>query len=876
MSEEADDGISYEDATGRKPVARSSTTPSGGISYEEALGYLPESERGALSNAPTDTTLDKASKAIGTAVVKGATHLPWTGMAGDIMDLGNMAAAYTGSLITGKPFHDVYSDQQKFAGEMKEAQTGKDSTVMGRLGYYTDPTNLPSGADIQKRILPHTGEYKAESPAGETGMAFLEGTTSGLSPSGKAGIVEKGLDIVKRAVPAGVGAAAGETVGRVTENPVLALGAGITAGAGSAAIPKIAGAHFFPEDSAKRIAGQALRESATDADAVKSRLGQTQPVQSPHQPNYLPDFVPSSAQLSGDAGHAALDARLKSDPRLMPKEGEGALVPTQLEGQGEKNVEAVQKGTEEAADRLKRDLQSQYGLSGTAPRTMASSEARQIFTTMEEAASDNVKTLWESPSLKNVSMYRNKSIDAVDNYIKGLSPSERQKIPKDVMDVINEIKTSDSRDIPLDHIQKLRSQVLGAGREAFVKGDNFSGMVNNQLGKQLADILNNEKNIVFGDKASTVRNAWKNAVDATRDYHEVYNTGFLRDLNKEVGGAEKVALDATFQKMLTGANSRQNVEQLQKATNGAINDHLANYLVADMTGDGTKIIKPQEVDRWLAKSNNNALVDKVPGLRDRINAIKQSSSAQQLSDNFAAASASPEKLVKLFDNARKEINEHVRTPADIEYFNMLENSARAIAKIPPSGVANLSAINKLAENKTSDLLYGVATGRIARNIAGYGLTKGAEAITGIPVGSGLELLSSGVLGNTPIGNLGINQFTEALLSGSVRQKAMDLLQQSRTNPELRRQLMESPSVESLASLFGANQARVSATGAKEGVESRQGRATGGSVLDHHYEADRLVNMADKAKRGLGEETKVILNQPDDAVVHALEIAKRVI
>jgi hypothetical protein len=37
-----------------------------------------------------------------------------------------------------------------------------------------------------------------------------------------------------------------------------------------------------------------------------------------------------------------------------------------------------------------------------------------------------------------------------------------------------------------------------------------------------------------------------------------------------------------------------------------------------------------------------------------------------------------------------------------------------------------------------------------------------------------------------------------------------------------------------------------------------------------------VNMADRAKRGLGEETKVILNQPDDAVVHALEIAKRAI
>jgi len=833
------------------------------------MGYLPEAERGPLSNVPTDTTTDKALKSTGTALLKGATHLPFTGMVGDIMDLGNMAAAYTASLITGKPFEEVYSSQQKFAGEMKEAQTGKDSTVMGRLGYYTDPTNLPSGTDIQKRILPYTGEYKPESEAGETGMSFVEGATSGLSPSGKTGLIEKGLDIAKRATPAGVGSATGETVGRVTENPALALGAGLAAGAGSAVIPKVASAHLFPQNPAERVAGRVLRESSTDADTAKTNLGQT-------PPKYLPDFTPSSSQLSGDAGQAALDARLKSDPRLMSKEGEGALVPSKLEAQGEKNVEAIKQGTEEATDRLKRDLQSQYGLTGTAPRSMASSEARQIFTNMEEAASDNVKTLWETPSLKNATMYRNKSIDAVESYINGLSPSERQKIPKDVMDVIGEIKASSGRDIPLDYIQKLRSQVLGAGREAFTKGDNFSGMVNNQLGKELSTILNNEKNVVFGDKSGAARNAWKNAVDATRDYHETFNTGFLKDLNREVAGAEKVALDATFQKMLAGANSRQNIDQLQKATNGAINGHLANYLVADMTGDGTKIIKPQEVDRWLAKGNNNALVDKVPGLRDRINAIKESSSAQQLSDNFAAASANPEKLVKLFDNARKEINEHVRTPADIEYFNMLENSARAIAKIPPSGAANLSSVNKLAEGKTSDLLYGVATGRIARNVAGYAATKGIESVSGIPIGSALEILGSGVLGNVKLGDYSLGNLTEALLSGGVRQKAMDLLQQSRTNPELRRQLMEKPNVETLSSLFGPTQITATAAVSEEGIKERQGRATGGSVLDHHYEADRLVNMADRAKRGLGEETKVILNQPDDAVVHALEIAKRAI
>jgi hypothetical protein len=49
---------------------------------------------------------------------------------------------------------------------------------------------------------------------------------------------------------------------------------------------------------------------------------------------------------------------------------------------------------------------------------------------------------------------------------------------------------------------------------------------------------------------------------------------------------------------------------------------------------------------------------------------------------------------------------------------------------------------------------------------------------------------------------------------------------------------------------------------------------GGRVSSHDADADQLVRAAERAKKGWSAETEPLLNQSDDAVAHALEVANR--
>jgi hypothetical protein len=57
-------------------------------------------------------------------------------------------------------------------------------------------------------------------------------------------------------------------------------------------------------------------------------------------------------------------------------------------------------------------------------------------------------------------------------------------------------------------------------------------------------------------------------------------------------------------------------------------------------------------------------------------------------------------------------------------------------------------------------------------------------------------------------------------------------------------------------------------------DPRQGRKAGGRVSSHEHAADQLVRAAERAKKGWSAETEPLLNQSDDAVAHALEVANR--
>jgi hypothetical protein len=55
---------------------------------------------------------------------------------------------------------------------------------------------------------------------------------------------------------------------------------------------------------------------------------------------------------------------------------------------------------------------------------------------------------------------------------------------------------------------------------------------------------------------------------------------------------------------------------------------------------------------------------------------------------------------------------------------------------------------------------------------------------------------------------------------------------------------------------------------------REGRKSGGRVSSHETAADQLVRAAERAKKGLSAQTEPLLNQSDETVVKALEVANR--
>jgi hypothetical protein len=57
-------------------------------------------------------------------------------------------------------------------------------------------------------------------------------------------------------------------------------------------------------------------------------------------------------------------------------------------------------------------------------------------------------------------------------------------------------------------------------------------------------------------------------------------------------------------------------------------------------------------------------------------------------------------------------------------------------------------------------------------------------------------------------------------------------------------------------------------------EDRTQRKSGGRVSSHDTDADQLVRAAERAKKGWSAQTEPLLNQSDEAVAHALEVANR--
>jgi hypothetical protein len=248
----------------------------------------------------------------------------------------------------------------------------------------------------------------------------------------------------------------------------------------------------------------------------------------------------------------------------------------------------------------------------------------------------------------------------------------------------------------------------------------------------------------------------------------------------------------------------------------------------------------------------------------------------------------PQGLVDVFKNNRAEIAQLTKnSPKDRAYFRLLEQSANRINKLPESKGIPMNTLDKLAEGRTSDILYGIATGRIASGLAGVGLAKlsSLDQATGSPM---FTLLAAAAAGNMSRGVPQINAVIDTVLSGSVRQRAIEILHDARTNPALMAELMKRPSPQKVGDLFTVRSTASTTTPISEGVqeyESRGSRATGGRVefasggqVSQGVEAaaNALMQAAETSKKALGRQTEALLKHDDNTIAHALEVANEAI
>ena len=807
--------------------------------------YEPAPERTAPPGPLTRTegksdALTDLGRFLGTTALQAVSAVP--GAVGALREAAAMPVIYAKSKYTGVPYDVVAAEhrekQKKMAGMLPGPST----------------LNAPTPEDVMHWIASQgTGEYIPESATGRMVMSGLSSAMVPGSPLVGAQRVRgapvpitpptKVSDYTRIMAPAGVSGAAATAVGEATGDPIVAMLAGQATGVGTSFGSRAVGANItHPTELAERTAGRAYREAAA----------------------------------RGPAGREYLEERLAG----MPGESAG-LANEQL-----RQIEmARQRAAQQTVAGLKPDVKGEYGLVGNAPKETAASDVRTIFNDAYNMANTNVQSLWQQPQLQSATMYRNKSIDPLIADIDGLSTPRQQAIPKEVSDTIAAIKQRHERDIPLLEMQDLRSQILSAAREAENKGNGFGAQVLGELAEKLRTTLSDEKNIVFGDSTGAARKQWVDAVAATKSLHDTFKVGRLADIVGSDEAKAKVAFNDTLRYLLNRPDGARNAMLLQKSLGPGVDTHLADYLIGDMTNNGTRVVTPKEVAAYLGKKGD--LVDKVPGARERFETIGTTSAKDQLLANIDRNVGNADALVEIANKNRSLINS--LPPDERAQLDMIERGARAALRVDPDRTTPLRTLDALARGTTSDVLYGALTGRIRDATLAYG------AIQMIAHQLGMGDMVSGMLGHTgaavAAGIVGpavgtaarrmpyLPNVPENILSGQVQTIAVELLQRARVDPQLRARLETKPDLRGLTYYAPAlPAAEKGEEGALEKARQRPplARASGGRIgkIDHAGIAASLIRAAEKAKKGHSTTTEPLLEQPDEAITKALAIANK--
>jgi hypothetical protein len=820
-----------------------------------------------LPSATSDVGMGAAS-----GLARGVAGLP--GMVGNIRDLASLAAlkapAYIESKITGKPQEEI---EQKAL--QSRAEYEKQKIIPNVLDLA--PTSQQTIAAAEKylpSITPLT-QYEAKTGPGRIAQGTGEFLPSALlGPGGAGAKLATGL-------AGGLGGQTAKEVSRQFDTPegyqigAELLGTILGGGATSAAIARKAAADpAVQKELAQKFAGQALRESVQDPAAIQAALAAKKP------------SVPSGVQLtpaqllkSGELEN--LQQRLVG---LAPNSPEAIALRQQIVASNAAlGRSAVQVKNIVESNIPVTDISSAIGLSGTNPQHTASIAARTSFDALEQAKDAAQKTAWQNPLLKQTNLYKNKSMDAIQQHLDDIGMVDSSRINPAIIDRINMLAQAEGSTIPLMELQNLRSMVGDASRSAYRSGESSLGQINQKLATKISDILNDQQNIQFGDKAGAKIAAWNNARQATKDYYDTFRPDFMEKLvATDASGAPKIAPEAFFDKMFSGPNSVRNVQQVRQALGPSIDKHISDWVMGDLTV-GKQAIKQSDVQKYLADPKIAAVADQVPGLRARLTNLaqkagesEQSAIIRQVNNKFndLANRGDPQKIADFLRQNGNTLKGSLTNPNEVEFINAVQRTADMMSPAK-AGVSSYSkTLNAIENGKMIDVVLGNKFGFLS-DAAMAELLTNLFTSAPIGVGAGLSGIVRSSLGKATSETIGDS--LSRLIIGDVKGVTVQQLQKAAADPEVMRLLMSKPSPEVAANLhrrllaMGIGVEQVRAVEPKK--DQRAGRASGGRIGSTSI-ADRLVLAAEKAKKDNSKATEPLLQVNDESIAKALEIANR--
>lgn len=906
------------------------------VSMRDAAAQEAAAASRAMEARPWQDKALGLATALGTGVEKGAVGL--LGMPADIANLveryGPAVLGSAGALFTRGPgaAAEEFGKQSKksYEGMTPEEQAGTAANIFG--------LNLPTGKAVVEGLSPYVpglgykpqgGTEQFLSNVGEfAGGSLLPGVGAGTRAFMQTGkflpaAAEAAIATARDVIPSTIAGTASESLGAITQGTSLepwarmtgAL-AGYPAGSAIESMTPLA-----KKIASENIAAQTLKSAARGNEkTLAEELGK-----GANRAPYLPGAEPTAVDLAAKARQAGLQNEMEAlQSRAMGREAFSGTKAGETAAQdAQAHLATVKQGGEELLGNLS-DSFNRYAEFNADP-VIAQNSAYEKFSNAFNTASENASELWKSPALDAASYESNAILNAIDPVLSnlGAGSADFQRLMGPRLQELNSYLASG--EIPLRWLHNFRKDV---GFFRFHR--DVAPTVSDDLTKlynSITDTITDPNALTAGSKqnlaAANAAQDFMNASAATKQLKDTFGDASMSrffDKNNNI----KVTEDSFLDNVLKG-DVGKNVDALQNAGVDVSNE-LADYILRKYQNNNN-LFRMSDRDAQKLKTDYGAVFDRLPKLEPAIDSILDLSKREQvfagLQDALSGA-VNPTSLAKQIRENSDYIKDFMVLPngapdvAKREFVDALQNSAALYENMPQSLTSRNAEeyVTRLQNGNMFDLVYGAGGGKVLDVLSGIGVGIGAANV---------PFLS--MLGNTLL--FGGGQLISAAMKPSkwigsgiykdVSNRSRELLVKAFNDPEMMRILLLKPTPANIGLLkrhVAANYAGMLGTtarmagaasqdlgpaeeqktgedwykAAEEKLQSEPmrepvditvrggnpalSRATGGRVNAHESAAERLVNMAERAKKGLSTKTEPLLNMPDEAITKALEVAQQ--